>query len=246
VDALIAFWERVTAQQPQPAVPESWLAVAVAAAVVLLPFSWRLARHAITIAHEAGHALVATLTGRRLSGIRLHSDTSGVTVSRGRPRGPAMIATLLAGYTAPAVLGLMSAWLLGAGYATAVLWALLLALVLVLVQVRNWFGLWSVLVTGALVFAATWLLDERWRGLVATAVVAFLLLGAVRTVIELQRVRRGGHARNSDADQLARLSHVPGPVWVGVFFLVATVCVVLGGAFLGLTPLPRVAGFVAG
>ena len=43
--------------------------------------------------HEAGHALTAVLTGRRLTGIRLHSDTSGLTLSTGRPSGPGMVAT---------------------------------------------------------------------------------------------------------------------------------------------------------
>ena len=38
---------------------------------------WRVSRNAITIAHEGGHGLIALLTGRRLDGIRLHSDTSG-------------------------------------------------------------------------------------------------------------------------------------------------------------------------
>ena len=40
-------------------------------------------------------------TGRRLAGIRLHSDTSGLTVSRGKPTGIGMILTAAAGYTAP-------------------------------------------------------------------------------------------------------------------------------------------------
>ena len=38
---------------------------------------------AVTIAHEGGHAVAALLTGRRLRGIRLHSDTSGLTLSAG-------------------------------------------------------------------------------------------------------------------------------------------------------------------
>ena len=41
---------------------------------------WRISRNVVTIAHEGGHAMIALLTGRRLDGIRLHSDTSGVTV----------------------------------------------------------------------------------------------------------------------------------------------------------------------
>lgn len=68
-----------------------------------------------------------------------------------------------------------------------------------------------------------------------------MLLGALRATIELQRVRRGGRARNSDADQLARLTHIPGIVWVGVFLVVALGCAVVAGAFLGLTPLPSIA-----
>ena len=48
----------------------------VALAVVVPHTVWRLSRNAITIAHEGGHGLVALLTGRRLDGIRLHSDTA--------------------------------------------------------------------------------------------------------------------------------------------------------------------------
>ena len=50
---------------------------ALALVVVAVRPVWRVARHGVTIAHEGGHALVAVLVGRRLSGIRLHSDTSG-------------------------------------------------------------------------------------------------------------------------------------------------------------------------
>src|SRR5699024_12319039 len=66
-----------------------------------------------TITHEGGHALVALLTGRRLTGIRLNRDTSGVTLSRGRPRGAGIVVTLLAGYPAPALTGLAAALLRG-------------------------------------------------------------------------------------------------------------------------------------
>ncbi|MDO3398399.1 M50 family metallopeptidase, partial [Nocardioides sp. SOB44] len=62
-----------------------------------------------------GPAVVGVLVGRRLLGIRLHSDTSGVTLSRGRPRGPGMVAMLAAGYLAPAVVGLGAALLLADG-----------------------------------------------------------------------------------------------------------------------------------
>ena len=105
-------WDRVSGIQPAP---EQWLVVvtATAALVAVVPnLIWRLSRNAVTIAHEGGHGLVALLTGRQLSGIRLHSDTSGLTVSRGKPTGVGMILTAAAGYTAPPLLGLGGAWLL--------------------------------------------------------------------------------------------------------------------------------------
>lgn len=72
--------------------------------VLSLPGVWRTLRHVVTIVHEGGHAFIALAAGRQLSGIRLHSDTSGLTVSRGRPRGFGMIMTAAAGYTAPLLL----------------------------------------------------------------------------------------------------------------------------------------------
>ena len=69
-------------------------AALLALAVVVYRPTWRWSRNVITIAHEGGHAVVALLSGRRLQGIRLHSDTSGLTVSAGRPTGPGMIMTL--------------------------------------------------------------------------------------------------------------------------------------------------------
>ena len=64
--------------------PPIWLVIVtglVALGAVVPRTAWRLSRNAITIAHEGGHGLMALLTGRRLDGIRLHSDTSGLTVS---------------------------------------------------------------------------------------------------------------------------------------------------------------------
>jgi hypothetical protein len=235
VELLLVLWERASAhQEPLPGTT-AVLTVLTAALFVLVPALWRRGRHVVTIAHEGGHALLATLSGRRLGGIRLHSDTSGLTVSRGRPRGFGMILTLLAGYTAPALLGLGAAAMLGAGYASGLLWLLLVALALILVQIRNWFGLWSVLVSGTLILSITWFGSPLVQGIGALMITSFLLLGAVRTALELlvSRSRRGG--LSSDADQLARLTHVPGIVWTALFILVAVLCVGLAARVLQIT-----------
>jgi hypothetical protein len=232
VEALDRFWTRVSATSPP--LPGWLLALSavLAAVLVLSPALWGRSRHAVTIAHEGAHGLAALVTGRRLSGIRLHSDTSGLTVSAGRPTGPGMVLTAAAGYTGPGLFGLGAAALLAAGYAVGLLWALLGLLALLLVQIRNWYGLWSVLVTGAVVFGATWWLPPQGQAAFAALATWFLLLAAPRTVVELQRARRRRGARDSDADQLARLTGLPGLVWVAVFLLVDVGALALSARWL--------------
>jgi hypothetical protein len=232
VDELGRFWDRVSTARPDLPTTLLLVTAAVAALLVGSPVLWRTTRHAVTIAHEGAHGVVALLAGRRLSGIRLHSDTSGLTVSAGRPTGPGMVATCAAGYTGPALLGLGAAALLASGHAVGLLWALLLLLALLLLQIRNWYGLWSVLVTGVVVFAATWWLPPDGQTAFAAVATWFLLLAAPKTVWELQRSRRRRSAPHSDADQLAGLTGLPALVWVGLFLLVDVGCLALGAWWL--------------
>ncbi|MGC5167400.1 M50 family metallopeptidase [Luteimicrobium sp. DT211] len=231
-DVLSDIWHRATTVAPAPDARVAFTAAAVAALVVLVTPVWRVARNVVTIAHEGSHGLVAVLCGRRLAGIRLHSDTSGLTVSKGRTRGFGMVATGFAGYVGPGVLGLGAAWLTSRGYGVGMLWLVLVALTLLLLQIRNWYGLWSVLVTGALLFVVTWWLDVEWQVGIAWTLSWFLLLGAVRPVVELQADRSRGRARSSDADLLARLTGLPGICWVILFGLITVGCAVLGGRWL--------------
>ena len=102
---IAVLWDRISGTQPQPPAWVIGLTGLVALVVVLNTQVWRLAGKVITIAHEGGHALVSVLSGRRLDGIRLHSDSSGVTYSRGRRTGPGLVLTAAAGYVMPSLLG---------------------------------------------------------------------------------------------------------------------------------------------
>ena len=53
-----------------------------------------------------------------------------------------------------------------------------------------------------------------------------------RTVVELQTARRRRGSRDSDADQLARLTGLPGGIWVGVFLLVDVGALALAARWL--------------
>jgi hypothetical protein len=231
-------WHRVWSTQPDP----PHLLVLITAGLALLAVvprpAWVLARNAITIAHEGGHALVAVLAGRRLRGIRLHSDTSGLTLTRGRPTGPGMVLSLLAGYLTASLLGLAGAALLAAGRITLLLWLALVLLLAVLVMIRNVYGAVAVLVVGAVVFFVSWYASPAAQAAFAYAGVWFLLVGGVRPVGELQRLRYRGRAPDSDADQLAHLTHVPGLLWVAVFGVV-NLAALLAGTYLLIEPLIR-------
>lgn len=204
----------------------------VALLVVLVRDVWLVARNVVTIVHEGGHALVALLAGRRLRGIQLHSDTSGVTLSRGKPTGPGMVATAFAGYVAPSLLGLGFAALLAAGRVTGLLWVSLAFLAAMLILVRNAYGVVSILLTGLMVFAVSWWAPTGIQAGFAHFFTWFLLFAGIRPISELQHKRRMGRARDSDADQLARLTRVPGLLWALLFGLVAVGCLVLAATWL--------------
>jgi Peptidase M50B-like len=229
-------WERLAGTQP---VPPLWVVVVsglAALGVVLDVRGWHLARNAITIAHEGGHALVSVLSGRRLEGIRLHSDTSGETVSRGRGSGPGMVLTAFAGYVTPPLLGAGAAVLLDFHHVTLLLWAFLLLLLAAFVMMRNAFGLLVAVVAGGAVFGVTAYGTALIQSLFSYGVAWFLLFGGLRPVIELARSRRRDRRRRrgqvSDADQLARLTGVSSGVWVCLFALVAVIAIVVGARLL--------------
>lgn len=219
---LAELWRRAAATQPVPEAQVSALLAVVALALVVL--GWPLVRTLVTVCHESGHAIVAVLVGRRLTGVRLHADTSGVTLSRGRPTGPGMVATLLAGYPGAAFAGLGLALLAGTGHASGVLWLLVLGALLLLVWIRNLYGLVVVVAAGTAVALATWYAPPTVLGWIATGLAWLFLISAPRPVLELFRSR----SATSDAAQLAALTHLHRYVWC-VLWLVLTLAALVAG-----------------
>jgi hypothetical protein len=218
--------------------PVVLLAAALALLAVGWSVSWRWTRTVVTIAHEGGHALTAVLAGRGLTGIRLHPDTSGLTVSTGAPRGPGLVVTFLSGYPAPSLLGVGGAALVAADRAELLLWIALGLLAATLVHVRNLYGVVAVLATGALVAAVAVWGGPRLQDGFAAALCWFLLFGGLRAVRELQRGRRRTRGRpdGSDVDMLARLTRVPGGMWAAIFWLVAGAAVAAAGWIMLVPP----------
>ena len=229
---LARLWDRVSGSQPLPPAWVIGLTALLALVVVMNSESWRVTGKVITIAHEGGHALVSVLSGRRLDGIRLHADSSGVTYSRGRRSGPGLVLTAAAGYVMPSLLGAGAAWLLAARHLTAMLWLALVLLAATFLAIRNLFGALAVLVTAVAVFAVSYYATPAVQAGFAYLAVWFLLFGGVRPVLELARGRRRRWARGSDADQLARLTGAPAGLWITLFVLVAFSALIVGAALV--------------
>jgi hypothetical protein len=232
VDLVAEVWRRALAVQPPPAPVVVALAAVLAGALVLPRAIWPYTRMLVTITHEGAHGVAALLAGRRLQGIRLHSDTSGLTVSSGRASGAGMVMMLIAGYLGPAVVGLGAVGLLIAGHSLGLLWLFVILLALLLVQIRNFYGFVLVVGCAVVLILVSWYLPATMQSGLAYVLTWTLLLAAPKPVLELIRQRGAGRAPYSDADQLARLTRIPGSLWAGAFLVVNCAGLILGAVLL--------------
>jgi len=225
-------WRHAFAAQPHP---PQWLVFASAAlalVVVVSAWTWPRARTVVTIVHEGGHAIVALLTGQRRIRVRLYRDTGGETLSTGTGTGIGVALTAAAGYPAPSLVGLGAAVLLTIGHLTGMLLLGLALLIALAIAVRNLYGMLAVLVTAGTVAAVCLYASPVVQAAFGYTMTWFLLLGSVRPIAELYRERRRRRNWRTDADQLARLTHLPGGAWVGIFGVFAVAALALSARWL--------------
>lgn len=190
-----------------------------------MPALWQHSRHLITAVHEAGHAAAALLSGRRVRAITLHPDGSGWTDSLGRNRGFGLFATALAGYLAAPVFGLCIAAFTAYGYGAQAWWMVCGLAVLLLIFIRNWYGGLLVVALAGAMWAMQAYVHDEIKELGAVSFSWFLLLGGWLTTVELWIHRGHRRANISDADVLARLTHIPSAAWNLGFIAGATLAI---------------------
>jgi hypothetical protein len=132
-----------------------------------------------------------------------------------------MVAMAAAGYLAPSALGLLSLWLVAAGHTPFALYAGLITLAVMLLYIRNWFGLVVVAIAGGAVALLIWRTSTGVQDAAASVFAWFLLVAGPRTTLDLWSHRRRARTRTTDADLLGRLTHLPAGLWNG-FLLLAT------------------------
>ncbi len=134
-------------------------------------------------------------------------------------------AYLFAGYLGPSAFGLGAAKLISVGHAVAVLWLSLLLLAILLTMVRNLFGVFSVVITGFVLYLFARYAAVGTDKVVAYVITWFLLLSGLRMVVE-----HGSGA--DDAGILAGITYIPRVLWLGLWLVGTTFALVLGGSLL--------------
>lgn len=216
--------------------PPWWATLTCAVVVTILclaPHSWHFLRNVATAVHEMGHVLVAWLFGRRIAGVALHSDTSGLTVTAGRQRGLGVLLTYLAGYPAPTVAGAALTWAALTGWAGAGLTLTVLLLLCGFWLAKNAYGfiVMTVLLLGT---GYIW-----WTGNARAATIYVLTLGVLLVVaglrcsLDLWHAHAGsdGDTGSSDAAMAAHHSLLPVRAWLAFFCLVGVVGVAWTAVF---------------
>lgn len=195
----------------------AWIALVAAFVLVWVPLLWRATRPVVTITHELGHAVVGILLGRRFSGFVVNANMSGHAITRGKPRGPALILSTWAGYPAPAFLGALLVSAALSGFAPTVLAIGALVLVLSLAFCRSLHTFWVVLVAAVGSAAAWWFADPLLQQGLILGLGAVLLVGAWRHVVAVA----AGGGRGDDPSALAAATRVPAGLWIASFVIVA-------------------------
>lgn len=204
---------------------------AVLAFVLVLPL-WRFSCHAISLAHEGGHALIGLLTGGKLLKRGIHLNTAGGGATHMDISGIGRFLMLLAGYLGPSVVGFAGAQMLVHDFEPqTVLIVSLVFAAFVLVLSRNFFGL--LVATGTVLmlwFTVTRGGPDVQRG-VAYVWVWFMLMGSTRKVPDLYySMLRPDEV--SDAEHLQKSTHISDVVWLFVFWLGTIAALLYGGALL--------------
>jgi hypothetical protein len=203
----------------------------VVAAVFALPL-WRFSMHAITLAHEGGHALIGLLLGGKFGKNKVHLNRDGGGFTNIEMSGVGRVPMLLAGYLGPSAVGYAGVVMLVHDMPPrAVLIVGLIFAIFVLVLTRNAFGLLVSAATIALLWVSTTRAEPAAQRAIAYVWVWFLLMGGARKIPDLyygMLTQKGG----SDAEQLQKATLVGDVVWLFVFWLGAVAALVHGGALM--------------
>lgn len=186
-----------------------------------------------TYIHEAGHAIFAMLTGRRVDSIKLGSNSGGATAHTGTANWFSRFITAFAGYPAPALASFGIVAAVAVGHPRWVLVGFgVLGLLLLFVQ-HSWRGLFITVLIGLGVWLIS-LIGNEIASVLLIIVAGYLAAASPMDVLNLRRGRLQnshkdihGEDTHSDADTLASLSLFPAVFWEIIFMLTSVALIIL-------------------
>jgi hypothetical protein len=209
----------------QPRLPAGTsLGIGLAALVaVAFPPTWMFVRYFTVMAHEGSHALVGSLWGFKIKGVRLFwKDAAGETEPDGEGN---HVPPLFVGYLGPSLFGLAAAKLISIGHSIAVLWLTLVMLFILLALVKNVFGLLTILIAGVVIYDFARYGTVTHQTMAAYGVAWLLLLSGVRGVL-----RRWDQA--VDAQNLEGLTQVMPETFAKIWLVGAILAVFIGARLM--------------
>lgn len=204
---------------------------AVVGFVLAMPL-FKITHHAITLAHEGGHALIGLVFGGKLQKKKIHLTSDGGGVTHIEIGGLGRVFMLLAGYLGPSVVGFAGAMMLVRGYPPrSVIMVSLVFAVFVLVLTRNAFGLLVAACTVGLLWVVVSRATEQVQMVFAYVWVWFMLMGSTRII---PRVFQGVRQQKGvqDPELLEKHAYIGDVVWLFLFWIGTLAALVYGGAMM--------------
>lgn len=193
----------------------------LAGVLCFIPHTWKVVRHASTLFHEVGHAVVGILSGARLKGIALHPDSQGETVTAHAEKGSyfSRLFTRAAGYPAPFFFaGVL--WFTALNYPRLGAFVALGAAALCFLFARSLFTFVVVLAIVAPVVVPYYLWNyEGHISWLVPGLAGLLVFAGARNIGHLGRLVVRGVVEGSDAHSLSEQTGLPKMVWVVLFWI---------------------------
>ena len=172
-----------------------------------------------TMVHETCHSLMAILTGGRIKGVSLSSDTSGLAETTSNSR-IARILVSYAGYTGSSLVAVGLFYLLYLGnYEWIIYFFILLSAINWLFWVRNLFGfLWLTAFIGMMVF----FLYKDFEVLlvhISILLTCMVLVQSIVSAFVILKLSVTDRRNAGDATNLAKFTFIPTLFWGTLFFV---------------------------
>ncbi|MBO4481457.1 MAG: M50 family metallopeptidase [Bacteroidales bacterium] len=193
-----------------------WLLVA-AFVLPKIPYVGKFFNVINTGIHELGHALMALILQGQVLKIELFGDTSGSAVTKSANRFTAVLVSL-SGYLFASAVAYFAFYLINIGYVNHFIIGLSLVFLLMLILwVRNWFGVIWVLLFVALNAFLIYHGNELYINIAALFYAVMILIESVWSTLVVLFISVVNPESAGDAANLQKQTHVPAFIWALLF-----------------------------